>query len=108
LNPVAIKCKSSIVIRCRACGTHFIDHARWKWNGDVNKPTLTPSVKETCNDPGHPSYQPQAKSSCCHFNLKAGIITYHGDCSHGLRGDMPLEPFTDEQIAHYNQPGYQE
>lgn len=105
MNPTVIKTKDRIVIRCRACGQHFIDPVRWHFSGDYHKPSLSPSVKETCNSPDHPSYRPGVKTSVCHFLLQDGVIDYCGDCTHDLRGKMPLDPFTDEQIAYYSQQG---
>ena len=103
----AIQIKGYMVIRCRACKQHLIQVPRWTYNGNADSPTFSPSVNETCNDPGHPSYQPQAMSSRCHFTVTDGKITYHGDCLHELRGQtMELEDWTAEQIAHYQQPGY--
>ena len=43
----------------------------WQWNGDAEKPTLSPSV----NYPG-----------TCHFHIKEGRIEYCSDCSHVLAG----------------------
>ncbi len=107
--PTCIKVKIGVVIRCRACEQHFIHLPRWGFNGDMDKPTFTPSINESCNDPGHPSYQPRAKSSRCHFTVTGGMITYHGDCSHDLAGQtLPLEEWSAEDIERYNQPGYQE
>ncbi len=39
---------------------------RWGWNGDLERPTLTPSLRRT--------------HSCkMHFNLNAGVYTIHSD-----------------------------
>lgn len=53
--------------------------AKWTWNGDVDKPTVSPSV----NYPNRPR---------CHFHIREGRIEYCGDCDHPLAGqtvDLP-------------------
>jgi len=105
--PTAIKLKGYVVIKCRACGQHLIPVPRWNFNDDLESPTFTPSINETCNDPGHPSYQPQAQSSRCHFVITSGQIAYQGDCSHDLKGHtLPLEHWTEAEQQHYAEPGY--
>lgn len=59
----------------------------WEWDGDVEKPTIKPSIK-TWHD-GSPPY-------CCHSFVEAGMIRFLNDCTHALRGqtvplpDLPL------------------
>ena len=48
----------------------------WKWNGDVEKPTISPSVKITC------SVDPKV----CHSFIRDGKIQYLSDCTHELAG----------------------
>jgi hypothetical protein len=104
----AIQLKGYVVIRCRACGQHLIPVPRWNFNGSFDSPTFTPSINETCNDPGHPSYQPQAQTSRCHFVVTNGQITYCGDCLHSLAGQtMPLEDFSEADVVRYQGEGYQ-
>ncbi len=51
-------------------------HPCWKFNGDVNNPTFTPSLlnyrSETC---------PR-----CHLYVKNGKIEFCSDCEHDLKG----------------------
>ena len=47
----------------------------WKWDGNMEQPTLTPSVLST--------WPPTERR--CHLNIDAGVITFHGDCSHDLK-----------------------
>lgn len=99
--------KGYLVIKCRACGTHLIPTyqepgKRWTFNGNFDKPTITPSVNESCNDPGHPSYNAGAKSSRCHYIVTDGKIAYQGDCTHNLKGQtVELEDFTQAEIDLY-------
>lgn len=76
-------CDKLHVIWTRESG--LVEHPIWQFNGDVNSPTFTPSVKiET----GH---HPEA-SDICHFTITAGMIQYHGDCTHEFKGQiLPLQ-----------------
>ena len=54
------------------------DHPIWGFNGDVEKPTFTPSVYVT----NHSPYNTQI----CHSFVTDGSIEFLNDCSHDLRG----------------------
>lgn len=80
------------MFRCPGCGgAHMIrtkgDRPCWTWNGDVEKPTCSPSLLV-----GHgTSYQ-------CHSFISDGKIQFLGDCWHDLRGqtvDIPEWEFID-------------
>jgi len=54
--------------------------ARWVFNGDLEKPTFTPSVRVRW--PG----------GCCHYFITDGQIIYLSDCTHSLAGKtVPLQ-----------------
>lgn len=60
----------------------------WTWNGDIDKPTLKPSVKTTkwigknsCHDDGGPSRQ-----VICHTWVTDGKVQFLDDTTHELRG----------------------
>lgn len=55
--------------------------ALWTFNGDMEKPTLAPSV----HYPGR-----------CHFHLESGILKYCGDCDHPLAGKIVPLPDLDQ------------
>jgi hypothetical protein len=75
---------------CGGCGhAHSVPAARWNWNGDMNEPTLSPSVR-------HFTIHPETKT-ICHYHLIAGVIEYCGDCQHELRGQkIPLQDIPDD------------
>jgi hypothetical protein len=52
----------------------------WQFNGDVNRPTLTPSYLIPHREQGGGVFTRQ-----CHFNLTDGVVIYHNDCEHGFR-----------------------
>lgn len=89
------------VFYCPGCKTdhHFIE-GRWTFNGDVEKPTFSPSLLVRS---GH--YVPDHKGSCwctynaenqddpapfkctvCHSFVTDGKIQYLNDCTHELAG----------------------
>ena len=74
------------VFWCPGCEeAHTYDVPRWSFNGDMDKPTFTPSL-----------LYPEKKVRC-HLFVRAGKIEYCGDCGHALAGqtvdlpDLPAE-----------------
>ncbi len=64
---------------CPGCDVSHCFDKRWTFNGDVEKPTFTPSLlidKLTKNDT-------QAR---CHSFVTDGQIRYLSDCEHGMKG----------------------
>jgi hypothetical protein len=54
----------------------------WQWNGDMEKPTLSPSLLVTYHD----------GVRRCHLFVHDGMIDFLGDCHHDLRGQtVPME-----------------
>jgi hypothetical protein len=51
----------------------------WTWNGDVDKPTLKPSIKTTTHGEG-------GVEIVCHVWLNDGMVQFLDDCTHELRG----------------------
>ena len=52
-------------------------HLRWQFNGDLDKPTVNPSLLVT--------YKMPAGERRCHSFIRDGRIQYLGDCTHELR-----------------------
>lgn len=81
-------------------GRHGVDAAKWagpKWtfDGNMEMPTFTPSVNLQINPKNHKHYNPDVGSIVCHYNITAGKIIFHGDCTHALKGqtvDLPEIP----------------
>lgn len=91
---------------CPACGnSHFfaVNASRgpsWNFDGKMDAPTFTPSLKiggtEPITDDEHAAIMRGEKivprPRCCHLNVTAGKITYHGDCTHKMSGQtIPME-----------------
>jgi hypothetical protein len=70
------------------CGDHSIPVRRtgveakrnWEFNGDVNNPTIKPSIKATW------AYVDDKPTKTCHFFITNGRIEFCGDCTHELAG----------------------
>ena len=75
---------------CPGCdGMMQVNHVRWHWNGDAGKPTLSPSILQTCGP------FPDGHTEVCHCFVKDGNIEFCTDCTHSKRGEMPLPDLDD-------------
>jgi hypothetical protein len=79
---------------CQGCDCiHVVNTAgeerpRWAWNGDVDKPTLSPSIRTFW-----PANQDRGELTRCHHFLRDGVIEFLPDSgAHQLRGLHPLQP----------------
>jgi Family of unknown function (DUF6527) len=85
---------SVVMFECPGCGgLHqvFTDYTHrdkegkvihWEWNGDGDKPTISPSVLVSKDDP----------KFRCHSWVREGRIEFLSDCFHDLKGktvDLP-------------------
>ncbi len=98
---------------CQGCEiSHVIWHGegnspRWGWNGDVDRPTFTPSVlvRRTMHcPPVTPENYEEWKANpwtqhdveqVCHTFIKDGQVQFLGDCTHQFAGqtlDLPDLP----------------
>lgn len=104
---------NGLVFFCPGCKTtHRIQYGegagpRWTWNGDVNKPTFSPSIltkmghyayrepRDTCwctFNKDHPNNPSGFTCQICHSFVTDGKIQFLNDCSHELAGqtvDLP-------------------
>ncbi len=77
-----------LVYHCPGCKhNHTVPAKRWNWNGSLDKPTLSPSVRHFF--PAMPKYN-RAEETICHYFITDGNIVYCDDCKHSLRGTVPL------------------
>ena len=65
---------------CPGCNeAHFISDA-WKFNGNMDRPTFSPSIKHG-----------PAELRCCHYFLEGGELQFCSDSTHHLCGcTIPL------------------
>lgn len=88
--------KGQITFWCPGCKMgHTIAYGgdqTWTWNGDVNRPTFTPSVLANgFPNPETPEWN--AKHPRCHTFVTDGMIQYLSDCEHELAGQtVPMMP----------------
>lgn len=87
------KCKvnesGSVMIDCPGCGAlhcFSIDKpngmgSQWSWNGDIEKPTFSPSILVRCD------YTTVGKlDDICHSFVSDGKMQFLADCTHSLAG----------------------
>lgn len=81
----------SLMFWCPGCEMPHgpqVSGGRWSWNGDREKPTLSPSLLVTCAGDG----------SRCHSFIRDGKIQFLGDCTHMLKGqtvEIPEWPYAE-------------
>ena len=63
----------------------------WKWNGDLDKPTVTPSLHVF-----YPSTSHKAEKTLCHLFITDGNIRFLGDCDHEMKGQTVPIPDWEE------------
>lgn len=79
---------------CLGCKrNHVVPSKRWNWNGNVELPTLSPSVRHYI-----PADNNRFEITTCHYFVRNGKIEYCGDCEHDLKGQ------TVEMIEPTNVP----
>lgn len=79
----------------------------WKWNGDLVKPTVAPSVKHFLPD-SHYQQHPECPLFICHYHINEGVIEYCGDCTHALSGvKVPMTEFSAAEVEMHALRGQQ-
>ena len=64
----------------------------WQFDGNLDAPTVAPSVKITGKQAVHDG---KALDYCCHYILTAGVLNFGTDCTHRLAGQrvpLPMLP----------------
>jgi len=60
---------------------------KWLFDGNVSKPTFSPSINLKVNTPDMGKhYQSDYPSRVCHYFIRQGMIQFLGDCTHSLKG----------------------
>lgn len=88
---------ATAVFHCPGCRyDHPFDLTRWTWNGDMRKPTFTPSLLVFKDIP---EYR-------CHSFVTNGQIQFLDDCHHELRGKtVNMVSWDDEDFDTFYNPG---
>lgn len=72
---------------CPGCNAMHQLPDRWTFDGNLGRPTFTPSFL-------HDGSRPERR---CHYILTAGILNFCGDCHHALKGQsVPLPDLPPE------------
>ena len=62
----------------------------WEWDGNLEAPTLSPSILTGKNDPDFK----------CHSFLRAGVFEFLSDCTHSLAGQNVPMPDLPDWFVH--------
>ena len=89
---------NGLLWHCPGCKCpHMIHHGagiasvpRWTWNGDVDRPTFSPSVLVTWREPSdvESEFDDPTKdvAKTCHSYVTDGQMVFLTDCTHALAG----------------------
>ena len=74
----------------------------WEWNGDLDRPTLTPSIlvhsyrtfiDDELQEPALTNERNIMMTPLCHSFMRAGRLEFLTDCTHELAGQtVPMAP----------------
>ncbi|MEY5097591.1 MAG: hypothetical protein RJA36_310 [Pseudomonadota bacterium] len=87
--------KRGLHLWCPGCdAVHGVttDPLGWTWNGDVEKPTLSPSLLTNAG-------KAHSTAPICHCFVRDGRIEFLSDSTHALAGqtvDLPPWPYGDQ------------
>ncbi|MGE3404359.1 MAG: DUF6527 family protein [Vicinamibacterales bacterium] len=86
--------QSYLWLWCDGCETHHVvpitGPRAWQFNGDVEKPTLAPSIRVTYPRTANGGREPLSAKTC-HSFVRDGRWQYLSDCTHRLAGQtVPL------------------
>lgn len=77
------------LVWCPACECGHLFDGRWKFSGDVVRPTFSPSMLVRTPQQGKPD-------RVCHSFLTGGVWQFLGDCTHEMAGkNVPAVPIPD-------------
>lgn len=86
---------------CNECHIYAVEQpfsngCKWNWNGNVEKPSFTPSMKIEWLG----GYGEEGKPKRCHYYVTDGKILYCNDCTHAYAGKtLELPPIPAEWFA---------
>ena len=65
----------------------------WSWDGNVERPTLSPSMLcFTVHDEDGETLPSGQRRTLCHYFLRAGVLEYCADTPHALSGKSVVLP----------------
>lgn len=73
--------EGQLIFWCPGCNEmKSIDAKRWHWDGNLENPTLSPSILQTVGP------FPDGHKNVCHSFVTKGRISYCKDCTHAMAG----------------------
>lgn len=81
-----------LVFHCPGCNEIHVIDARWTFNGNLDKPRISPSLLIR--------YPYAGENRVCHSFIVDGMIEYLSDCTHELAGEKVEIP--DFETLHPN------
>lgn len=77
---------------CERAHLYYTGPGQWTFNGDLEKPSFTPSLLLSTPEHTDPDTgQRVPRKTVCHLFVTDGKIIYCGDCDHQLNGQtVPL------------------
>lgn len=88
-------CRQSHKIYTKDCPNPGYPEVIWEFSGDLERPTLSPSVLVR-------------NIETCHTFIKDGNIQYLGDCTHLLAGQTVPLPDIEKEIFWWDLPEYKD
>lgn len=83
---------SYFLLWCPACGFgHVFEYPRWSFNGNLDKPTFTPSLRifvRITKEVDDKLIDTGEIRTVCHFNLVDGQLQYAGDNPHQFNSQI--------------------
>lgn len=99
--------KGVMAVMCPGCKCHhiiatvqpFSNGATWKFNGDLEKPTFSPSLLVKTGSYACPGFvdPPGIPGVVCHSWIESGTIRFMDDCTHDLRNQAVELPDVDHR-----------
>lgn len=85
-----------IYYKCPGCKhLHSVCPKRWNWNGSLESPTFSPSVRHF-----YQHHETNQEITICHYFVKDGNIQFCGDCEHELKNQIvPLSELTENDLS---------
>lgn len=77
---------------CPGCNEPHRLPEGWHFNGDLVRPTFSPSFKHTWR------YGGGRTERCCHYIVTAGMLHFCGDSTHALAGQIVSIPQLPENL----------
>jgi hypothetical protein len=76
---------------CPACQQLHVLPNSWEFNGNLIKPTFSPSFRQTLDRNG----------KTCHYIITDGVLYYCGDCFHEQRGLVVPMPDIPQELGEW-------